>query len=154
MSSRLVHTVATPVLFSPLWRRVVLGKNPAIKRKTSQTSMESKPVSWCRRVILEICTWFVFCCALFWFDTGAHFTNVFFHRNSNSMEISFWFHSNSNQVIATKFCAWRDRCAVVACAKICCDLVDSCCMTARWNFHQIWNVSKKLLVKWALGWFC
>ena len=33
-----------------------------------------------------------------------------FHRNSNSMEISFHSHLDSNTVIATKFCTWHDSC--------------------------------------------
>ena len=43
---------------------------------------------------------------------------VIFHRNSNSMEISFHSHLDANTVIATKFCTWHDSCAVMACAKI------------------------------------
>ena len=39
------------------------------------------------------------------------------------MQISFHSHLDSNTVIATKFCTWHDSCAVVACAKICCDLM-------------------------------
>ena len=65
------------------------------------------------------------------------------------MEISFHFHLDSNTVIATKFCAWHDSCAVVACAKICCDLMASNGITARGSFHQIWIAGKKPLVKRA-----
>ena len=50
---------------------------------------------------------------------------MFFHRNSNSMEVSFYSHLDSNTVIATKFCTWHDSYAVVACAKICRDLMAS-----------------------------
>ena len=67
----------------------------------------------------------------------------FFHRNSNSMQIPFHSHLDSNNVIATKFCTWHDSCAVVACAKICCDLM------ARRSFHRIWIAGKKSLVKRA-----
>ena len=65
------------------------------------------------------------------FDTcGRHtrkapFHQRFFHRNSNSMESLFFSHLDSNKVIATKFCTWHNSCAVVACAKICCDLMNS-----------------------------
>ena len=38
--------------------------------------------------------------------TRAPFHWRFFHRNSNSMEISFHSHLDSNTVIATKFCTW------------------------------------------------
>ena len=65
------------------------------------------------------------------------------------MEISLHFHLDSNKVITTKFCTWHDSCAVVACAQICCDLMASNGITARWSFHRIWIVSKKSLVKWA-----
>ena len=47
----------------------------------------------------------------------APFHERFFHRNSNSMEISFYCHYDSNTAIATKFCTWHDSCAGVACAK-------------------------------------
>ena len=43
---------------------------------------------------------------------------TFFHRNSNSMEISFHSHLDSNTLIAIKFCIWRDSSVVLACAKI------------------------------------
>ena len=43
---------------------------------------------------------------------------TFFHRNSNSMEISFHSHLDSNTLIAIKFCIWRDSSVVLVCAKI------------------------------------
>ena len=67
------------------------------------------------------------------------------------MEISFHSHLDSNTVIATKFCTWHDSCAVVACAKICCDLMASNGITARRSFHRIWIAGKKSLVKRAPG---
>ena len=76
---------------------------------------------------------------------------IFLYRNSNSIEISFRSHLDSNTVIATKFCTWHDSCAVVACAKICCDLIASNVIT-RWSFHRIWNAGKKSLVKRAPVW--
>ena len=66
----------------------------------------------------------------------------FSHCNSNLIELSFWSHLNSNKVIPTKFCTWHDSCAVVACAKICCDLMASYWIKARWIFHRIWIASK------------
>ena len=65
------------------------------------------------------------------------------------MEISFHSHFESNRVIATKFCTWHDSCAVVACAKICRDLMASNGTTARRSFHRIWITGKKPLVKRA-----
>ena len=67
------------------------------------------------------------------------------------MEISFHSHLNSNTVIPTKLCTWHDSCAVVACAKICCDLMASNGITARWSCHRIWIAGKKSLVKRAPG---
>ena len=64
---------------------------------------------------------------------------------------SFHSHLDSNTVIATKFCTWHDSCAVVACAKICCDLMASNGVMARRSFHRIWIVGKKTLVKRAPG---
>ena len=80
----------------------------------------------------------------------APFHERLFHRNSNSMEISLHSHLNSNPVIATNFCTWRDICAAVACAKNCCDLIASNGITARRNFHRIWIAGKKLLVNGPL----
>ena len=82
-------------------------------------------------------------------DTRAPFHWRIFHRNSNSMEISFHSHLDSNTVIATKFCTWHDSCAVVACAKLCCDLMASNGIMARRSFHRIWIAGKKTLVKRA-----
>ena len=79
----------------------------------------------------------------------ARFTNGFFHRNSNSMEISFHSHLNSNPVIATKFCTWHDSCAVVACAKTCCDPMANNGVMARRSCHRIWNAREQPLVKRA-----
>ena len=67
------------------------------------------------------------------------------------MEISIRSHLDSNTVIAAKFCTWHDSCAVVACAKICCDLMATNEITARQSFHRIWIAGKKSLVKRAPG---
>ena len=65
------------------------------------------------------------------------------------MEISFRSHLDSNTVIATKFCTCHDSYAVVSCARICCDLMASNGITERRNFHCIWIVGKKSVVKGA-----
>ena len=67
------------------------------------------------------------------------------------MEISFHSHLHSNTVIATKFCTWHDSCPVVACAKLCCNLMASNGITARQRFHWIWIADKKSFVKRAPG---
>ena len=54
-------------------------------------------------------------------------------------------------MIATKFWRWHDSCAVVACAKICCDLMASSWVMASRSFHRIWIAGKKTLVKRAPG---
>ena len=46
-----------------------------------------------------------------------HFTYDFFYHNSVCL------HPNSNEVIATKFCTCHDSIAVLACAKICSNLM-------------------------------
>ena len=81
--------------------------------------------------------------------TRGPFHQGFLHRNSNSMEISFHSHLDSNSMIATKFCTWHDSYAVVACAKICCDLMASNGVMARRSFHRISIAGKKTLVKRA-----
>ena len=73
-----------------------------------------------------------------------------FHHNSNVMKISFFSHPNTNKVIATIFGTWHDSWAVVACAKFCCDVIISNWIDrAKWNFHHIWIVMEKSLVKWV-----
>ena len=79
--------------------------------------------------------------------TGARFTNYFSIAIQIRWKNSFHSHLDSNTVIATKFCTWHDSCAVVACAKICCDLMASNGVMARQSFHRIWIVGKKPLVK-------
>ena len=75
----------------------------------------------------------------------------FFHHNSNVMEISFCSHPNTNEVIATIFGTWHDSWAVMACAKFCCDMITSNWIRAKCNFHRIWIVMEKSLVKWVPG---
>ena len=65
------------------------------------------------------------------------------------MEISFCSHPNTNKVITTIFGTWHDSWAVVACAKFWCDMVISNWIRAKWNFHRIWIVMEKSLVKRA-----
>ena len=65
------------------------------------------------------------------------------------MEISFSSHPNTNKGIATKFGTWHDSWAVVACAKCCVDIITSNWIRAKWNFHRIWIVMEKSLVKWV-----
>ena len=74
--------------------------------------------------------------------SGARVTIEFSIAIQIQWKNSFRFRFNSNEEIATKFCKWHDNCAVVAYAKICCDLRDNSLSSARWNFHQIWKAGK------------
>ena len=73
------------------------------------------------------------------------------------MAISFHSHHDFDNVIPTKFCACGDSCAVVACAKNCCDLMASNGIMARRNLLRIWIADNDSLVKRApvpcLYWF-
>ena len=90
----------------------------------------------------------------FWcwrWDTGAHFTNDF----SITIQIRWKFHLALIQLLMTisqqNFGTCHDSPAVVPCAKYCSDHFISIWMGAKWNFHHIWIVMEKLLVKWAPG---
>ena len=61
------------------------------------------------------------------------------------METSLRSHLGSKTVIATKFRTWHDSCAVVACAKTCCDLMASNGITARRSFHRTRTAGKKIV---------
>ena len=68
------------------------------------------------------------------------------------MEISFGSNSITGDHIATKFGTCHDSLAVVPCAKYCSDHFIIIWIRAQWNFHHIWIVMEKLLVKWAPAW--
>ena len=99
---------------------------------------------------LHVAFWLISPWHLFWYP-GPRFTNGFFHRNSNSVEISFHSHLDSNTLIAAKFGTWHNSCAVVACAKICRDLMASNGITTMRSFHRIWVAGQKSLMKRAAG---
>ena len=65
------------------------------------------------------------------------------------MEISLSSDSITDDHITTKFGTCHDSPAVVPCAKFCSDHSISNGMRAKWNFHHIWIVMEKLLVKWT-----
>ena len=65
------------------------------------------------------------------------------------MENSFSSNSITVDHVAIKFGTCHDSPAVVPCAKFCSDHFISTWMRAKWNFHHIWIVMEKLLVKWA-----
>ena len=70
------------------------------------------------------------------------------------MEISLSSDSITDDHITTKFGTCHDSPAVVPCAKFCSDHFISIGMRAKWNFHHIWIVMEKLLVKWSPDKIC
>ena len=84
-----------------------------------------------------------------YFGSMSHFTDSFLITiHSNSMVISVY-SSNSNEVIAKKFCRCHDNIAVLVhvCAEFWCDLMTRNWITAKRNFHCNWILSEKLLAK-------
>ena len=59
------------------------------------------------------------------------------HRNSNSSEITFGYHLNSNKLIAAKCCTWHESCAVQ---------MSSNWITVRLSFHWIWIARKLYMI--------
>ena len=62
---------------------------------------------------------------------------MFFQSVFRFVGIFFYPHLDSCTVTATIFFTWHDSCAVVACAKNCCDLMADSEIIARWIFHRI-----------------
>ena len=82
---------------------------------------------------------------------GACSTNVFFTRNSNSMETSPCHNSVARHQIATNFCTNHDSTAVVPCTKFCSDHYIRIKVSVKRNFHRIWIAMEKPLMKRAPG---
>ena len=61
---------------------------------------------------------------------------------SSLMRISFCSHPKFDEWIATKFCTCHDNRAVMACAKICCNLITRSRTTPNLIFHKIWIVGR------------
>ena len=57
---------------------------------------------------------------------------------------------NFYEVTAIKFCTCRDSTAVVACAKICSNMITKKGITAQLIFHQIAIMNEKCLQNWSL----
>ena len=74
----------------------------------------------------------------------------FFHRNSNSMEISFCSPPHCSELITMEFCTWHDSCPVVPCAKFWSNTIPYNGVTPSPIFHKIWITMEKTFVKWAL----
>ena len=71
--------------------------------------------------------------------SATHLTKKIFIK----ILISFFSDANSYELITTNFCTCHDSLAVMACAKICCDLITWKWYTTKWNCHHIQIVSKK-----------
>ena len=83
--------------------------------------------------------------------TRGSFLERFFHRKSNSMEISSRSHPSCKQAIALKFCTWHDICAVVACANFWSVIIPFNGVTSKPSFHRILITMEKSFVKWAIS---
>ena len=75
----------------------------------------------------------------------------FFHHTFNSIKISCCSHPNFHELIAMKFCTWHNSSAVMAYGKVCSSVIISNGVTMKLNFHQIWIIMEKLLVRWLAG---
>ena len=69
---------------------------------------------------------------------------IFFHRNSNSMEISLCSHRCCSEVIAMKL-----YCAAMICKKVCSELMPYNGVTFKSIFHRILITLTKSFMKWA-----
>ena len=78
------------------------------------------------------------------------FSLTMFACNSKMIENSLlkFSYCLSNCII---FFAYHQSTAVLLYAKFCSDHLIRFRMTAKWNFHRIWIVMEKMLVKWTLG---
>ena len=82
-----------------------------------------------------ICTFFI--------SQGAYsflalFTNCFFARNSNSMEISPGCNSGTGNRIATSLCICHDSAVIVPCTTLCSDHLIKIEVRVKSNLHRIW----------------
>ena len=75
------------------------------------------------------------------------FHEFFFKFNSNLVTISFWSHPSWREVTPIKFCTWYDSCTIVACAKLCSDIIP--CNGVTPNKLSIEFYNWKLYAKWA-----
>ena len=89
-----------------------------------------------------------------WFYLFRCFTNDFFARNSNSMETSPCCNSVLGHQIETNFCTCHDNTTVVpcTCTKVYSDHCIRIEVRVKRNFHRIWIVMEKTLVKQGPVW--
>ena len=87
-----------------------------------------------------------------WSVVRGPFHKQFFHRNSNSIEISICSHQSCIKEITMKYCTEYNSCAVVACVKINSDLIPYNGVTLKPIIHQIWIMMENSFLKWAPLW--
>ena len=83
-------------------------------------------------------------------QAGARFTNDFFCPQFKFNGNSCCCNSFAGHKIATNFCKWHDSCAVLSCTTFCSNHCIRIEVRMKRNFHRIWIVMVKLLVKQAL----
>ena len=92
--------------------------------------------------LLYMCKW-----SLVIFTLTGFPSQFKFDGNFDSLSRRFWYSDRYKLLyMARQLC-----CAVVACAKICCDLMAGNGITARQSFHRIWISGKKSVLKRASG---
>ena len=84
-------------------------------------------------------------------STSRPFHQHFFNHNLCSMAFLLISHPDYRKMIATNFCACHDSCAVMACAKFWCNLINKNWISAKCFVSLDLNCEQKLLVKWVDG---
>ena len=75
-------------------------------------------------------------------ESGAYFTNDFSIVNRNRGKFHSALNPSCSEVIAIRFCTWHDSCAVVACEKLCNDMIPINGFILESIFHRIWMTTK------------
>ena len=83
-----------------------------------------------------------------WYQSPFH--SQFLGWNSDLMEIEFSSYTNYEEVITATFCTCY---AVVACVKICCDLMTTDWIATKSHVSWIWNLGEKSWMEWSPGWW-
>ena len=81
--------------------------------------------------------------------------STIFHLILYVIKVLFHCYPNPDEPFTTKCCTWYSSLAVMACARVCRDIMARNEITMKWIFHQISVVLQKTLVKWvpALKWW-
>ena len=89
--------------------------------------------------------------------SGALLTNIFFPKNYDLLENSFYSHANYSKVFTAKFCTSHTSKTPVTCAKIYRGLLDWNGTLLKKTFHKTWILREMSLVKltpsrYSSGW--